>query len=221
MEIILLVFHSFKKLKSSRTNVLQQKEELNVLLIGYLVSYNNNSGERQHFTELLIEPHGIPARWNDWLIPLFRLHSTRVHGDGELMFSWKSVKARFFAPLVSPSSLRWKFSTDGKQQNWDARSNNLIPTFTGKLKISLKLNFISLLELLLFGGDLFLSLLCASFLGEGFGEDEGGCRREGQLRGLREGVLLFPSAHSGSTSYSLIGKCIIIDKRRKNMCPFN
>jgi len=49
MEIILLLFHSFKKLKSSRTNVLQQKEELDVLVIGCLVSSNNNSGETQPF----------------------------------------------------------------------------------------------------------------------------------------------------------------------------
>lgn len=154
-------------------------------------------------------------RWNDWPIALFQLHSTRVHGDGELIFPWKSAKASFFAPLVSPWSPRWKFSPDRKQQNWDAQRNDLISTFTGKVKISVKLNFIPLLELLLFGGGLFLCLLCASFLGEGLGEDRGAARREGQLRALGEGALLPASAHSCSPSYLPIGKWVIIHKRRK------
>lgn len=165
----------------------------------------------------LIEPHGAPARQNDdWPIAFFRLHSTRAQGDGELAFTQKSIKARFFAPLVSSWSPRWKFSAGGKQQNSDAYRNYLISTYTGKLKISVRINFFSLMELLLFSGELF-SLFCTSFLGEGSGEDRGGCWRERQLWNLGEGALLLPSAYYCSVFCSPADKCVIIDKKRKNL----
>lgn len=134
-------------------------EEWSVLLIGYLGSCDSNR-EGLHFTPW----HTCEVKL---LAALCVLHGTRVHSDGEPQ---KIHRGQGFAPLASPGKPRWESSSDGKQQSWDAQRKPLIPTFTGKLRISVKLSFISLVWLLLFGGDLFfLCSLCLFLRGRIWG----------------------------------------------------